>query len=105
MENIYDPQKLTAELQAAGLPVVGVSSIGEVDYSRDLTKAEVAAANATIAAHDPTPGDAVILLEMFFKAGVSLEEVVMVLWSQAAHADSGAVVALAQKIDSTLHGM
>jgi len=54
MENLYDPQKLTAELQAAGLPVVGVSSIGEVDYSRDLTKAEVAAANALAQKIDST---------------------------------------------------
>ena len=41
------------ELLAAGLPVVGVSSDGRVDYSRELTAAELTTAKAIIAAHDP----------------------------------------------------
>ena len=45
---------LTDELAAAGLPVVGVSSDGRVDYSRELTAAEQTTAQAIIAAHDPT---------------------------------------------------
>lgn len=44
---------LTDELTAAGLPVVGVSSDGRIDYSRDLTPEEQATAQSIIAAHDP----------------------------------------------------
>lgn len=45
---------LTDELIAVGLPVVGVSSDGRVDYSRELTAAELTTAKTVIAAHDPT---------------------------------------------------
>ena len=51
---VYDPIQLVSELTAAGLPVVGVSSDGRTDYSRDLTPAEQTTAQAVIAAHDPT---------------------------------------------------
>jgi len=51
---MIDVTALTEELIAAGLPVVGVSSDGRVDYSRELTAAELTTAKAIIAAHDPT---------------------------------------------------
>lgn len=50
---MIDVAGLHAELEAAGLPVVGVSSDGRIDYSRDLTPAEQATADAVVAAHDP----------------------------------------------------
>lgn len=50
---MVDAQQLHEELTAAGLPVVGVSSDGRVDYSRALTAAEQTTAKAIIAAHDP----------------------------------------------------
>lgn len=51
---MVDALSLHTELEAAGLPVVGVSSDGRVDYSRALTAAEQTTAKAIIAAHDPT---------------------------------------------------
>lgn len=51
---MIDITLLTEELSAAGLPVVGVSSDGRVDYSRPLTAAEQTTAQAIISAHDPT---------------------------------------------------
>ena len=50
---MIDVTSLTEELSAAGLPVVGVSSNGRIDYSRELTAAEQTTAKAIIAAHDP----------------------------------------------------
>ena len=41
------------QLEQAGLPVIGVSSDGRIDYSRELTAQEQATAAAVIAAHDP----------------------------------------------------
>ena len=41
------------QLEQAGLPVVGVSSDGRIDYAHALTPAEEATAAAVIAAHDP----------------------------------------------------
>ena len=54
-ENIYDPKKLTQELQDAKLPVSGVSSSGRIDFSRDLTKSERIKADEIINMHDPDP--------------------------------------------------
>ena len=51
---MIDPASLHSDLESAGLPVVGVSSDGRVDYSRPLTAAELTIAQAIIAAHDPT---------------------------------------------------
>lgn len=51
---MIDALSLTEELIAAGLPVVGVSGDGRIDYSRTLTPAEQTAARAITAAHDPT---------------------------------------------------
>lgn len=50
---MIDVTALTGELIEASLPVVGVSSDGRVDYSRDLTPVEQQTAAAVIAAHDP----------------------------------------------------
>lgn len=51
---VLDVTSLHSELEAAGLPVVGVSSDGRVDYARPLTPAEQTTAQAIITAHDPT---------------------------------------------------
>lgn len=105
MDNIVHPKKLTAELQAAKLPVAGVSSRGRVDYSRELTKQETATAKAIIEAHDPKPTDAEIERDLMAKAGISLADMVMALWTQAAQGDNRAVERLAEKIDSAVHGV
>ena len=50
---MIDSTALYEDLQTAGLPIVGVSSDGRIDYSRDLTPAEQTTAQAIITAHDP----------------------------------------------------
>lgn len=50
---MIDVSALIEELMLASLPVVGVSSDGRIDYSRELTAAELTTAQAVIAAHDP----------------------------------------------------
>ena len=50
---MIDVGSLTDELLITGLPVVGVSGDGRIDYSRDLTADELLTAQAVIAAHDP----------------------------------------------------
>ena len=41
------------ELEQIGLPVIGVSIDGRIDYSRELTAQEQITADAVVAAHDP----------------------------------------------------
>ncbi len=105
MDNIFYPKKLTRELQAAGLPVAGVSSTGRVDYTRELTKAEAIQARAVIDAHDPKLTDDEIQAGLIAEAGVSLQDMVMALWAQAARGDASAVSTLAERIDGALNGM
>ncbi len=105
MENTFNPKKLTEELQAANLPVSSVSSDGRVDYTRALNKTEAAFALAIIEAHDPKPTDQEIERDLLAKASISMQDLLMALWAQAAHGDAGAVNALAEKIDLALDGM
>ncbi len=53
MDPRINVSKLHQELAAAKLPVVSVHSDGRMDYSRALSKAEEAAAQRVIEAHDP----------------------------------------------------
>ncbi len=41
------------ELEQAGLPISSANSEGRIDYTRELTAEEQAAADAVVAAHDP----------------------------------------------------
>lgn len=104
MESTFNPKKLTEELQAAKLPVASVSSDGRVNYTRALNKTESAFAQAIIEAHDPKPSDKEIQLDRLAKAGISLEDMLMALWTQAVQGDGSAVNALAEKIDIALLG-
>jgi hypothetical protein len=45
--------KLHRELEAAGLPVVGVAADGRMDWSRKLTEAEADQVKVILEAHDP----------------------------------------------------
>lgn len=53
MDPRINVSKLHEELAAAGLPVISVHSNGKIDYSRALSKAEQAAAEKLIEAHNP----------------------------------------------------
>jgi hypothetical protein len=80
--------KLHQELLDAGLPVVSVSSDGRVDYSRELTTKEKAAAEKVIAAHDPTPSTSESRIQAYFDAGITLQDMVFALWSKIMQEDS-----------------
>ena len=98
-------KKLTSELQAAGLPVAGVASNGRIDYTRDLSKSEKKTADVVINNHDPSQTDEELERQLIADAGISLQDMVMALWEQAAHGDSSALNALAEKIDIALGGL
>lgn len=98
MDGIFNPNKLTEELRAAGLPVAGVSSAGRVDYSRNLTKKEQDIVTAIIDAHDPSLSDPDVQFSLFSKAGVSLQEMVMALWKKVVKEDGSAISALVERV-------
>ncbi len=87
MSESVNPQKLHQELKEAGLPVVGVSASGRVDYSRALTAAEQTSAEQVIAAHDPTVSDSDVFIEKLLAAGVSRDDVLYALWKSVAEGD------------------
>lgn len=96
--NLVNPAKLHQELKAAGLPVVGVSSSGRVDYERSLTSAEKASAQAVIAAHDPSATEKEIFFEKLALAGFSRDDLLFALWKSVAEENVAA-------FDSLLKGM
>ena len=97
-ENIYNPKVLTDQLQKAGLPVASVSSSGRVDYSRELTKAELINAEEILKSHDPRPTDFDLRVDQMQKAGVTFEMLVFALWDQIIKGDSSAATNLNEKM-------
>ena len=81
-ETAVNPLKLSQELLNAGLPVAGVSSDGRVDYTRDLTSSERAAAEAVIASHDPALSVEESRIQAYFESGLSLQDLVLALWKK-----------------------
>lgn len=98
MSESVNPEKLHQELKEAGLPVVGVSASGRVDYSRALTAAEQAAAEQVIAAHDPVVSDSDVFIEQLLAAGVSRDDVLYALWKSVAEGDEAILRLLITKI-------
>ena len=87
MSESVNPEKLHRELKDAGLPVVGVSASGRIDYSRALTAAEQAAAEQVIASHDPSVSDSEVFIQQLLAAGVSRDDVLYALWKSVAEGD------------------
>jgi len=52
---MYNVQKLHRELEEAGIPIVGVSSDGRVDFKDEATKAQRAQVDEIKVKHDSTP--------------------------------------------------
>ena len=88
MAESINPAKLHHELKAAGLPVVGVSSSGRVDYDRSLTAAEKGSALLIMEAHDPAASDAQVFIEQLAQAGISRDEVLYALWKSVMKRDN-----------------
>jgi hypothetical protein len=87
MAESINPEKLHQELKTAGLPVVGVSSSGRVDYSRSLTSAEKEIATQVIKVHDPSVSDSAVFIQRLAQAGLSRDEVLYALWKSVAKGD------------------
>lgn len=51
-------EKLDAELRAAGIPIDGCSSTGQIDYRPEATQAQRDQGAAILAAHDPATTEA-----------------------------------------------
>lgn len=98
-ENIYNVQKLTKEFQEANLPIAGVSSTGEIAWSRNLTKAEKTTSQAIIDNHDTSPDDSVILRGEYSKAGIKSEDMIFALWKKVMSSDSTDADAIQSVID------
>jgi hypothetical protein len=98
-DNVFNPAKLTDELLKANLPVVGVSSTGRVDYSRELTKSEKIASAAILAAHDPTATTAEARQAAYIAAGITPNAMVQALWDQVVANDSTRTAAIKEKIN------
>lgn len=104
-EKIYDPKKLTQELQDANLPVSGVSSSGRIDFSRDLTKSEKIKADEIINMHDPESSQD-SFMDLLKEAGITSDDLLLALWDQVIKGDSSAATALKSKIgfiDPVIH--
>jgi nitrate reductase assembly molybdenum cofactor insertion protein NarJ len=78
MSESVNPEKLHQELKEAGLPVVGVSASGLVDYSRSLMAAEQTTADQVIADHDPVVSDSDVFIEKLKAAGLSRDDVLYI---------------------------
>lgn len=88
MSESVNPGKLHRELKDAGLPVVGVSASGRVDYARSLAVAEKENASAIIANHDPAVSDSQAFIEKLELAGLSRDDVLYALWKNVAEGDN-----------------
>jgi hypothetical protein len=88
MEDKFNPDKLDAELKAAGLPIAGCSSTGRIDYTRQITPAEAATAQAILEAHDPKPAPV-----------ITNDEKLEALWQQIAEGDAEAVERLRERLN------
>lgn len=97
--NLVTPAKLHQELKAAGLPVVGVSSSGRIDYERSLTSAEKASAQAIIAAHDPSATEKEVFFEKLALAGFSRDDLLYVLWKFSTENNTSIIDSLLKEMD------
>ncbi len=88
MVESINPQKLHQELKTAGLPVVGVSSSGRVDYSRSLTTTEKEVATQIIKAHEPSLPDCDVFIEKLAQVGISRDDVLYILWKTVIEEDN-----------------
>jgi hypothetical protein len=88
MAKSVNPGKLHQELKMAGLPVVGVSSLGRVDYSRSLSSFEQITAKQVVAAHDPSATNKEVFLEKLALASLSKDDVLYALWKYFAEGDA-----------------
>lgn len=99
-EIIYNPKKLTQELQEAKLPVAGVSTSGRISFSRELSKSERTKSDEIINNHDPESFQD-SRLELLKQAGITPDDLLFALWDQVIKGDSSAASTLKSKMNLT----
>jgi hypothetical protein len=82
-----NPEKLHAELKAAGIPVVGVTSEGEYQLARALTDEEKAIAIQTVKDHVPYTQEEEVEEEIE-KRGISQRTILKALWRAVVESDN-----------------
>jgi len=82
-----NPEKLHAELKAAGIPVISVTSEGEYQLARKLTDEEKAIAIQVVKDHVPYTQDEEIEQEIE-KRGISQRTMLKALWKAVVESDS-----------------
>jgi hypothetical protein len=82
-----NPEKLHAELKAAGIPVVSVTSEGEYQLARALTDEEKAIAIQVVKAHTPYTQEEEIEQEAE-KRGISQRTILKALWRAVVESDN-----------------
>ena len=106
MENIIDnPAKFHKLLLDSGLPVVGVSTSGRIDYSRNLTKTEKNKVQDLLNTYDPAPSIDDLRLKEYKKQGIDFDKLLLALWNKIMHNDTtqaDEIKSLMQKIDDTI---
>ncbi len=78
-EKSINPMKLHKELEAAGLPVEGVTSEGRLDWQRTLTKEEQELAAGILAQHDASDPEAA-RRRAYREKGLDAEALAGALW-------------------------
>lgn len=104
-EGIYDPKKLTRELQDAKLPVASVASNGAIAYSRELTISEKKTSAGIIAMHDPAPKTEELRMKAYLEAGITIEKLIFAVWKELKSGDSSYADALKSSMDAVDAGI
>ena len=100
-ETIYQkPALLTAALFEAGFPVSGVSSNGEITFTRDLTKNEKKNLDTFLESWDDSPSTDEQRLEAYKEAGITAEKLIFALWKELKKGDISDAAALEEKINA-----
>jgi len=88
-QQLINPTKLHEELKLAGLPVVGVSSSGRIDYSRELSSKEQEISAAVVKAHDPS-----------LPIQVTTDKMILALWKKVINGDDSEADSLQQILNN-----
>jgi len=74
----YNPEKLTAELAAAGIQTTGCNEHGTIFWQADPATAELVAAQTVLDSHNPDPEPDP--LEPYKAVGITPEVMLRALW-------------------------
>lgn len=89
-EKEYNPEKLHAELNAAGLPVSGVTSAGRIDWPEKPSADMLAQAESVKAAHVALT-EAELFEQACRRSGINTQTLLRALWQKVAENDPAEV--------------